>query len=252
MDRDIAASMPAHKTFQASRDDVLTNLAFFLGDPVSPEKLKARGRYACLSTEPTASSHRRLVSLLTLLFTGLFRGACSDLSLSGRLLRPKHVSAPASNPCTAPARQRANTPPSGNRVRSKIRETLNSLILKTPDSWQTSVGLPFVQITGTVVEWDVRGAAAPALSPPVPTRRRPPLAPAAHGRPSAVRRRCGSTSGCCSACRYAAWSVRSARCKPRAAPSDAVCFCLAVRGRLPHADLAAPVSTKAGLFRLAA
>jgi hypothetical protein len=46
MDRDIAAMMPASKTFQASREDILSNLAFFLGDPVSPEKLKARGRYA--------------------------------------------------------------------------------------------------------------------------------------------------------------------------------------------------------------
>lgn len=69
--------------------------------------------------------------------------------------------------------------------RSKIRDTLNNLILKvtcpaahtreqphdhityistrtdsvpscsqSPQSWQTSVGLPFFQITGTVVEWD--------------------------------------------------------------------------------------------------
>ena len=27
-------------------------------------------------------------------------------------------------------------------------------VLKSPQSWQTSVGLPFFQITGTVVEWD--------------------------------------------------------------------------------------------------
>ena len=25
---------------------------------------------------------------------------------------------------------------------------------QSPQSWQTSVGLPFLQITGTVVEWD--------------------------------------------------------------------------------------------------
>jgi hypothetical protein len=36
----------------------------------------------------------------------------------------------------------------------KIRDTLNNLILKSPQSWQTSVGLPFFQIQGTVVEWD--------------------------------------------------------------------------------------------------
>ena len=37
---------------------------------------------------------------------------------------------------------------------AEIRDTLNNLILKSPQSWQTSVGLPYFQITGTVVEWD--------------------------------------------------------------------------------------------------
>lgn len=37
---------------------------------------------------------------------------------------------------------------------TKIRDTLNNLILKSPQNWQTTVGLPFFQIEGTVVEWD--------------------------------------------------------------------------------------------------
>jgi hypothetical protein len=37
---------------------------------------------------------------------------------------------------------------------SGSRDTLNNLILKSPQNWQTSVGLPFFQIEGTVVEWD--------------------------------------------------------------------------------------------------
>ncbi len=37
---------------------------------------------------------------------------------------------------------------------TKIRDTLNNLILNSPQTWQTSVGLPYFQITGTVVEWD--------------------------------------------------------------------------------------------------
>jgi hypothetical protein len=41
-------------------------------------------------------------------------------------------------------------------VRSKIRETLNNLILNSPQEWQTGVALPFVRIQGTTVEWDVR------------------------------------------------------------------------------------------------
>jgi hypothetical protein len=40
------------------------------------------------------------------------------------------------------------------RTQTKIRDTLNNLILKSPQNWQTSVGLPFFQIEGTVVEWD--------------------------------------------------------------------------------------------------
>ena len=33
---------------------------------------------------------------------------------------------------------------------NKIRETLNNLILKSPQEWQTAVALPFVRIQGTV------------------------------------------------------------------------------------------------------
>ena len=33
---------------------------------------------------------------------------------------------------------------------AEIRDTLNNLILKSPQSWQTSAGLPFFQIQGTV------------------------------------------------------------------------------------------------------
>ena len=45
---------------------------------------------------------------------------------------------------------------------TKIRDTLNNLILKSPQNWQTSVGLPFFPIEGTVVEWCVPHA--PTLS----------------------------------------------------------------------------------------
>ena len=35
-----AAQLPAPRTIAASRDDVLSNLAFFFGDPVVPERLR--------------------------------------------------------------------------------------------------------------------------------------------------------------------------------------------------------------------
>ena len=38
---------------------------------------------------------------------------------------------------------------------TKIRDTLNNLLLKSPQNWQTTIGLPFFRIEGTVVEWDV-------------------------------------------------------------------------------------------------
>jgi len=37
---------------------------------------------------------------------------------------------------------------------TKIRETLNNLILKAPQERHTQVALPFVKIVGTTVEWD--------------------------------------------------------------------------------------------------
>ena len=33
---------------------------------------------------------------------------------------------------------------------TKIRETLNNLVLRSPQEWQTTIGLPFVKIEGTV------------------------------------------------------------------------------------------------------
>jgi hypothetical protein len=33
---------------------------------------------------------------------------------------------------------------------TRIRDTLNNLILNSPQTWQTSVGLPYFQIQGTV------------------------------------------------------------------------------------------------------
>ena len=46
------------------------------------------------------------------------------------------------------------TPPFASCAQTKIRDTLNNLILKSPQNWQTTIGLPFFQIEGTVVEWD--------------------------------------------------------------------------------------------------
>jgi hypothetical protein len=39
-DQTLSAHLPAPKTFAPSREDVLSTLAFFFGDPAVPEKLK--------------------------------------------------------------------------------------------------------------------------------------------------------------------------------------------------------------------
>jgi len=36
----------------------------------------------------------------------------------------------------------------------KLRETLNNLVLNSPQNWQTTVALPFMQLDGVTVEWD--------------------------------------------------------------------------------------------------
>lgn len=40
MTSSVAATLPAPRTFAPSREDVLSTLGFFFGDPAVPEKLK--------------------------------------------------------------------------------------------------------------------------------------------------------------------------------------------------------------------
>lgn len=35
-----------------------------------------------------------------------------------------------------------------------LRDTINNLVEKSPETWHTTIGLPFRRIEGTVVEWD--------------------------------------------------------------------------------------------------
>ena len=40
VDQSLSMNLPAPKTFAPSREDVLSTLGFFFGDPATPEKLK--------------------------------------------------------------------------------------------------------------------------------------------------------------------------------------------------------------------
>ena len=72
-----------------------------------------------------------------------------DVPLPRRLRRPEREQQLSNH-----AFSTALLTPSPCHTQTKIRDTLNNLILKSPQNWQTSVGLPFFQIEGTVVEWD--------------------------------------------------------------------------------------------------
>ena len=62
-------------------------------------------------------------------------------------------------PCPVPPTLRPSA--HHRELAPRSRDTLNNLIVKSPQDWQTGVGLPFFAITGTVVEWD-ECAAAPS------------------------------------------------------------------------------------------
>lgn len=93
----MSRQLPAPKTFAPSREDVLSSLSFFFGDPAVPEKLR------------DYSEHHAM----TYHFPDAYYGQ-----------------------------------------NNRIRDTLNNLVLRSPQEWQTTVALPFVQIQGTTVEWD--------------------------------------------------------------------------------------------------
>ena len=84
-DQQLATHLPAPKTFAPSREDVLSTLSFFFGDPAVPEKLRDYSEHhAMCAAHRQPSPHKRpLTSPLRL----------QDVPLPGRLLRPEHVSA---------------------------------------------------------------------------------------------------------------------------------------------------------------
>lgn len=53
----MSAQMPAPKTFAPSREDVLSNLAFFFGDPAVPEKLRDYSEHHAMCASTPLNAH---------------------------------------------------------------------------------------------------------------------------------------------------------------------------------------------------
>ena len=124
----MAKHLPAPSTFAPSRNDVLSSLSFFFGDPASPEKLR------------DYSEHQAQTYHFPDAFTGSnnrIRDTLNNLVLKVRL----SVQTKCCVSCL------------GKYVLFVLSHT-NALVMfllpQSPQDWQTSVGLPFVQITGTV------------------------------------------------------------------------------------------------------
>ena len=122
-DQQLSAHLPAPKTFAPSREDVLSTLAFFFGDPATPEKLKDYSEHHAMTYHFPGTR-----------LNAQFNALCP-------LSPPTRDSLRSFCPRVADAFYGQN---------NKIRETLNNLILKSPQEWQTGIALPFVRIQGTV------------------------------------------------------------------------------------------------------
>ena len=75
-DQTLSANLPAPKTFAPSREDVLSTLAFFFGDPAVPEKLKGAALH-----DLTTGTPLDLLTSATLLRARLFGTSCYECAV---------------------------------------------------------------------------------------------------------------------------------------------------------------------------
>ena len=146
-DQQLATHLPAPKTFAPSREDVLSTLSFFFGDPY------AKARFDCTR----APALPCVLSCHVLVSAGPFPRSCATTRSITRCAQP-FLCVPSIAVCSLTlhvcAHRTYHFPDAFYGQNTKLRETLNNLILKSPQDWPTGVGLPFVRIQGTNVEWD--------------------------------------------------------------------------------------------------
>ena len=82
MDSSYSKNLPAPKTFAPSREDVLSTLGFFFGDPAVPEKLKDYSEHRTHSALHTHCLDAPNVTLADRALCAVLDRRCDDLPLS--------------------------------------------------------------------------------------------------------------------------------------------------------------------------
>ena len=110
-------------TFAPSKNDILSTLEFFFGKPAQPEKLTDFSEHHAATCMPRPT-HRPYI-LTQMPPTESACSYCADHFPDAYV---------------------------GKNV--YLRDTLNNLILSSPQDWQTNAALPWLKIEGVTVSWD--------------------------------------------------------------------------------------------------
>jgi hypothetical protein len=115
-DSTLSANLPAPKTFAPSREDVLSTLGFFFGDPATPEKLKDYSEHNAMTYHFPDGAQRHLPTQYHVCDKRMFKKLTYDLLLlllHRSLLRPEHVRIASLEPSPEPMHTYTQDP-SGN------------------------------------------------------------------------------------------------------------------------------------------
>jgi len=147
---------PQPRTFAPSKEDVLQNLQYFFGAPVSPEKLKDYSEHHAVTHHfPGLQFDTQTIAMYRcarLQCDSPHRPcACADAYVGQNTKIRDTLNNLILNVCS-PHHTRQIVAPRTANVR--LLTPLRLCVAQSPQTWQTSVGLPYFQIQGTVVEWD--------------------------------------------------------------------------------------------------
>ena len=143
-------TQPQPRTFAPSKEDVLQNLQYFFGAPVSPEKLKDYSEHHAvthhfpgLNSNHSQSNHSHVHLFFAMALIAPL------LCARRRVHWPEHQCAQLLNSLFLQARiaHCALLITLCSTV-AEIRDTLNNLILNSPQTWQTSVRVNHISIHG--------------------------------------------------------------------------------------------------------